>query len=177
LSGRGHVVAIDNFFTLVLLFLDLLESGTVATRTLRGNYKYVPRGLFAKHVIKHKEIGWIDYRKHRKRKICCAVWKDKQLLVLLSMHVEPAPPPGIRQFMWHKFGGRWKKVCTGPMHLQYTWDMRGVDTSDQIRGVYSSLSRSHKWWHRLFFYMLDTIVPIMWMIHSDLSFSLCTNHW
>jgi hypothetical protein len=48
--------------------------------------------------------------------------------------------------------------------------MKGVDTADQIRGVYSYLPRMHKWWHRLFFYMLDTTVSNMWIIHSDLSF-------
>jgi hypothetical protein len=48
--------------------------------------------------------------------------------------------------------------------------MRGVDTMDQLRDVYSSITRSHKWWHRLFFYMLDTTVCNMWIIHSDLSF-------
>jgi hypothetical protein len=56
------------------------------------------------------------------------------------------------------------------MHLQYTRNMRGVDIADQLRGVYSCLTRSHKWWHRIFFYMLDTTVSNMWIIHSDLSF-------
>jgi hypothetical protein len=72
--------------------------------------------------------------------------------------------------VWRKFGGRHKKVRTGPMHLKYTRNMRGMDTADQIRGVYSYLTRSHKWWHRLFFYMLDSTVGNMWIIHSDLSF-------
>jgi hypothetical protein len=61
------------------------------------------------------------------------------------------------------------------MHLQYTRNMRGVDSTDQLRGVYSCLTQSHKWWHRLFFYMLDTTVVNMWIIHSDLSFRFLTD--
>jgi hypothetical protein len=61
------------------------------------------------------------------------------------------------------------------MHLQYTRNMRGIDTADQLYGVYPSLARSHKWWHHLFFYMLDTIVANMWIIHSDLSFKFLQN--
>jgi hypothetical protein len=56
------------------------------------------------------------------------------------------------------------------MHLQVTQNMHGVDTADQICGVYSCLTLLLKWWHHLLFYMLDTIVRNMWIIHSDLSF-------
>jgi hypothetical protein len=107
---------------------------------------------------------------HQEGKVCCTVWKDKQPVVLLSTHAEAVPLPSKCQFVWRKFGGRRKKVRTGPMHLQYTRNMRGVDTADQLRGIYSCMTRLHKWWHRLFFYMLDTIVANMWIIHSNLSF-------
>jgi hypothetical protein len=170
LGGRGHIVTTDNFFTSVPLFLDLLENGTMATGTLRWNRKYVPRVIFANKITKTKDIGWVDYRMHQEGKVCCVVWKDKQPTVLLSTHAEPLPPQGVRQFVWRKFGGRRKKVSTRPMHLQYTRNMRGVDTTYQLRGVYSCLTRSHKWWHRLFFYMLDSTVVNMWIIHNDLSF-------
>jgi hypothetical protein len=91
-------------------------------------------------------------------------------MVLLSTHAEPIPPNGIRQFVWRKIRGKKKKVRTGPMHLQYTCNMRGVDTADKLRGIYSTLTRSHKWWHRIYFFMLDTTISNMWIVHSDISF-------
>jgi hypothetical protein len=45
-----------------------------------------------------------------------------------------------------------KALETSPMHYQYTTYMRGVDVADQLRGEYSSQVRTHKWWHRLFFF-------------------------
>jgi hypothetical protein len=61
LYGRGHIVTTNNFFTFVPLFLDLLENGIMATRTLRTNRKYIPRAIFAKKIMKTKHMGWIDY--------------------------------------------------------------------------------------------------------------------
>jgi hypothetical protein len=29
---------------------------------------------------------------------------------------------------------------------------------------------SHKWWHRIYFFMLDTTISNMWIVHSDISF-------
>ena len=123
----------------------------MATRTLRGNRKYVPRSMYAKKLTKKQDFGWIDYRMHEERKVRCMVWKDKQPVVLLSTHAEPIPQLGERPFIWHKIGGKKKKVWTGSMHLQYTKNMRDVDTADRLRTVYSSLTQSHKWWHCVFF--------------------------
>jgi hypothetical protein len=170
LGGRGHIVTTDNYFTLVPLYLDLLERGIMATGTLNVICKYVPKAMFAKTATRNQIIGWSDYRIHQEGNICCGVWKDKKPVVLLSTHALPVAPAGERPFVWRKFGGKRKKVRTSPMLLQYTQNMRGVDTADQLRGVYSCLTESHKWWHRVFFYMLDSTVSNMWIIHSDLRF-------
>jgi len=145
LGGRGHIVTTNTFFTSVPLFLDLLEQGIMATGTLKSNRKYVPKALFAKEITKKQHYGWIDYCMHEEGQICCAVWKDKNAVILLSTHAEPVSPPGPRQFVYRRIAKKKKKVNTGPMHLQYTKNMRGVDTADQLRGVYSCLTRSHKW--------------------------------
>ena len=52
LGGHGQILIIDNYFTSVPLFLDLLETGTMAIGTLQGNRKYVPKSLFAKSYTK-----------------------------------------------------------------------------------------------------------------------------
>lgn len=35
---------------------------------------------------------------------------------------------------------------------------RGLDVANQLRGSFSCQNRSHKWWHRLFFFLLGTTV-------------------
>jgi hypothetical protein len=73
------------------------------------------------------------------------VWKDKQAVVMLSTHAEALEPPGSKLFVCRKMRG-------GGKENMYRSD------ADQLHGVYSYLTRSHKWWHRLFFYMLDTTI-------------------
>jgi hypothetical protein len=97
---------VDNFFTSVPLFTDLLERGTMATGTLKGNRKYVPKALFAKSHTKKQDIGWIDYMMHQEGKVCCAVWHDKQPVRLLSTHAKAILAEGQRPFVWRKFGGK-----------------------------------------------------------------------
>ena len=125
LDGKGHIVTTDNFFTSVPLFLDLLEDGVMATGIVKANRKYLPKSLYVKKVIKTKDYGWIDYRMHEEGNIWCAVWKDKNAFVFLSTHTEPISPPGQRQFVYLTIQGKKKKMITGPMHLQYTENMRG----------------------------------------------------
>ena len=41
------------------------------------------------------------------------------------------------------------------MHVEYMEYMRGVDVTNQLRGNYSSQLRSHKWWMKLFYIVVD----------------------
>lgn len=78
------------------------------------------------------------------------------------------------------------ELSTSPIHLEYTTYMRGVDVADQLRGEYSCQVRSHKWWHRIFFFLLDTTMVNGYILHchssmglaqppmSHLEFLLCT---
>ena len=121
LYGRGHIVTTDNFFTSVPLFLDLLENGIMATGTLRATRKYVPRAIFAKKITKNKHFGWIDYQMHAERKVYCIVWKDKQAMVLLSIHAKPVASTGPQLFVCRKIGTKKKKyspvLCIYNIHI------------------------------------------------------------
>ena len=145
----------------------------MATGTLRVNQKYVPWSIFSKDAIKKKTYGWIDYRMHKEGNICCSVWKDQNAVVLPSTHAEALPSTEKSLFVYKKINGKRKKVRTGPMHLQYTQNMTGIDTADQIQGQYSYLTRSHKQWYRIFFYFLDTTISNAWIVHNDLTFRFC----
>jgi hypothetical protein len=54
---------------------------------------------------------------------------------------------------------------TSPMHLEYTTHMRGVDVADQLHASYSTQNRIHKWWHRIFVFLLDMTVVNMYIIY------------
>jgi len=45
LQGQGHIVTTDSFFTLVPLFMQLLDCGIMVMDTLKSNCKYVPHEM------------------------------------------------------------------------------------------------------------------------------------
>jgi hypothetical protein len=53
------------------------------------------------------------------------------------------------------------------MLLEYTTFMKGVDVADQLRASDSSQSRSHKWWHRIFFALLDITEVNIYVMYLD----------
>jgi hypothetical protein len=44
--------------------------------------------------------------------------------------------------------------------------MGGVDLLDSLLGLYRIHIRSKKWYHRLFFHMLDVIICNAWLLYS-----------
>ena len=91
-------------------------------------------------------------------------------MLLLSTHANPLSTDSSNpETVPRRVSGVKKDIPTSPVHKAYTQWMRGVDVSDQLRGEYSCQVRSHKWWHRLFFFMIDTTRVNSWIIHKSLS--------
>ena len=93
---------------------------------------------------------------HEDRSISCVMWKDKCLVLLISSHAiligYPCVP--VDTMPW-RHGAVWENIQTSPILLEYTTYMQRVDVADQLQASYSSQTRSHKWWHRVFWAMLD----------------------
>jgi hypothetical protein len=46
--------------------------------------------------------------------------------------------------------------------------MRGVDVADHLRGNYTTQVHTHKWWHRVFFFLLDVTVTNMYIMYIQI---------
>ncbi|KAL3695255.1 hypothetical protein R1sor_009331 [Riccia sorocarpa] len=57
---------------------------------------------------------------------------------------------------WCRSAGARVEVRTSPMLVEYQAFMRGVDIHDQMRAAYSTGMRTRKWWHRLWWFGIDT---------------------
>jgi hypothetical protein len=40
-----------------------------------------------------------------------------------------------------------------------------VDVADQLCASYSCQTRSHKWWHQVFFFLVDTTIVNMYILY------------
>ena len=73
--------------------------------------------------------------------------------------------------VYRKNGVVQEQIQMSLVHLEYTTFMRGVDIADQLWASYSYQSCSHKWWHRVFHFLLDQTIVNMNIIY----FGLCTS--
>jgi hypothetical protein len=155
LEGKGHCVVMDNYFCSIPLFKDLVAKGIYATGTVRSNRIGLPTHLKNTKTWKKCEQGHIEWAMHESRSISCVMWKDKYPIVLISTHAMPIGYPCVPCTTVPRRNGPIREdIPTSPMLLEYTTFMRGVDVADQLQTSYSSLSRSHKWWHRIFWLCL-----------------------
>ena len=73
----AHDVCIQLMGPLLGMGYHLYTEGTNLTGTVRGNRKYLPKG------VKHK-LSKGDSIAYRKEKLVCVGWQDKKHVILLS---------------------------------------------------------------------------------------------
>jgi len=59
-----------------------------------------------------------------------------------------------------------KDIETSPLVKGYAKFIRGVDVANQMLGAYSSQIQSHKWWHQIFFFLLDMVVMNCYILYE-----------
>jgi hypothetical protein len=169
MENKGHVVVMDNYFTGVGLFKKLLDRGIYATGTVRNNRVGLSMQLSNTKEFNKNVQGTLDWRMHDSRKLSCVVWKDKKSILLLSTHAKPIVTEGEEIPTISRRNGEDRPLIkTSPVYLEYTNNMRRVDVADHVRSNYSCQVRTHKWWHRVFFFLLDLTTTNMYVMYMDL---------
>jgi len=152
LHHKGHVLVVDNVFGSVNLFHELMVNRIWATGTVRRTSKNLPGSLYRKadSIVR----GSMLIKNHIHKQMGVVSWQDKKLVTLLSTAAPPWEPN--TKVLRRILGLRGQLIVpSSPMHRQYVEYMRGVDVTDQLRGNYSSQLRCHKWWVKLFNFVVD----------------------
>jgi hypothetical protein len=177
LEDKNHVVTMDNYFSSVGLFRNLEWRGIYATSTVRANRIGLPPDLTNTKEFKKRAQGELDWAMHESRKMCSVIWKDKQLVLLLSTHAPPITHGNPRDCTVPRRNGATRPdIPTSPVLKEYTKNMRGVDVGNHLRGNYTSLTRTHKWWHRVFHFFLDLTTVNMYIMYLDILKQLGKSH-
>jgi hypothetical protein len=177
LEEKNHVVTMDNYFTSVGLFRDLECRGIYATGMVRSNRIGLPPDLTNTKEFKKHAQGELDWAMHESRKMCAVIWKDKQPVLLLSRHAPPITAGAPMDCTVPRHNGATRpEIPTSPVLKEYTKNMHGVDVADHLRGNYSSLTRTHKWWHRVFHFLLDMSTVNMYIMYLEILQKLGKSH-
>ena len=154
LFGQGYHLFVDNFYTSVDLFRDLVDKGVRACGTVLANRRGFPVGL--KNVKEwEKGVQRGESRWERDGDILAMQWKDNKTVSFLSTIHE-----ANKQGMVHrrsKNNGVYTRLNIPQPDLvkSYNQNMGGVDQSDQHIAKNTTLRKTHKWWKSLFYHCID----------------------
>jgi hypothetical protein len=150
LDGHFYTVACDNTFTFPELFDDLLKRGIYGIGMVNLKRVGIPKSL---DIPEHKRRETLHIRMHRDRRMACVHWNDYKGVMFLSTKVDPvASDTTVRRHS----GQKKLEVPTSPMQILYIHNMLGVDMQDQLRGSYPATIPTKKWWHRVYWFGIDT---------------------
>ena len=169
LENKSHVLIMDNYFNSIALFQNLLERGIYATGIMKNNRVGLPHFLCNTKEC-HKNVqGTFDWQMHESRSLSCVVWKDKRPVLLLSNHSKPIVFEGkVVPSVPQRNGEEKPMIETSPLHLEYTTSMRSIDIAHHLCSNHSSQARTHKWWHQLFYFLLNLITTNMYIMYMTL---------
>ena len=89
------------------------------------------------------------------------------MVLMLSLFALPRAANGNEVYCKRRINGKEEDVHISPIHILYTLYMRGIDFANQLQGVYSYQVAIYKWWHKLFFFLLDTTEVNIYLMHKS----------
>lgn len=158
--GKKKQFFFDNFFTSIPLLEKLKIENSLACGTIRAHRKGIP----ILHDDSKLARGSSDY-KITDSGIGVFKWKDTKSVLLASNYHGTEKTTVLRK---NKQGVSTEIPC--PQVIKdYNNFMGGVDHADQLRVTYGVDRRSKKWWHRLFWGMIDILFVNAYIIYKDLN--------
>ena len=139
--GRGHILYTDNWYTSPDLSLYLHSENTGSCGTVRRNRKNTP---------KFEMKGGQKMEEHVKKPLYCMMYRDKRDFCMLStIHKGEMT---ITRKVDHRTH---EQIMKPDIIVDYNKNMRLVDKSDMQIGTVACLRKSVKWYHKLFFHLID----------------------
>ena len=92
------------------------------------------------------------------------VWKDNKALAFINT---VRPPDSFTTVNRKNKDGTRRQVPCPESVKSYNKFMGGVDLADARRKTYTCSCRSKKWWHRIFYYLVDTAVVNSFILFNE----------
>lgn len=163
-----HKLYCDNYFTGIPLFSHLSQNGIDCVGTVRTNRLM---GCSFPTEKKWKERGRGSYTEkittYKNQQLKAVQWYDNKVVTLLSTFAGSQPSHKVRRFF--KSDNSKKDINCPDIVKVYNKHMGGVDLLDSLLGLYRIRTRSKKWYHRLFFHMIDVVICNAWLLYRRIS--------
>ena len=165
LLDKSHFLYYDNYFSSIDLAKTLLSRKTYTIAITRSNRKKWPQELKdVKTMSKRLTRGEHCSKIVEDGKVECLVWKDTKAVTLINTICNPTTTTTVKRK--GKDGQTSRIPCPESVKL-YNQHMGGVDLADTRRKTYSCSCHSKKWWHRLFYYLVDVSVVNAYILLAE----------
>ena len=140
IENKEHVI-MDNFFTSVELFQDLEQQGIYAIWTMLSKCIGLHPSIINVKEFKKRLLRDLDWMMHSLRRLSFVIWKDKQLVLLLSMHSQSITNGDLMSCsMPHCNRKKRPLIPKSPILMKHSTKMYSVDVANQLHSNF----RSHK---------------------------------
>ena len=161
---KNHILYFDNWFTSLPLVNELSKIKIYCLGTVRANRLHGCTLVPDKELMKRgrgayeEKEGVMDNTTVRILK-----WVDNRAVTLLSTFASAKPIGVVKR--WDK--KEKKKIDVPRPHTVqiYNQCMGGVDLLDSLIGLYRISIRSKKYYHRIFFHLIDMTVVNSWLLY------------
>jgi len=151
LVGKYYHIYMDNFFSSVTLYKNLLEEGIYCTGTLQANRRYFPPDLQACRGLAKRG----DMVARQEGNLTVTVWQDKRLVTSVSTAHSPDQTEVVKR---KKVDGSIIHVDCPVCIVDYNKYMGGVDKGDQLRQYYYVRVKSRKSYKYIFWFLFEVCV-------------------
>ena len=158
LANKGHIVAFDSYFTSVRLMDELEKRKINAVGTI--NKLRLDQPILDELSLKQGQFKGKFSGPPRKGLF---IWKDTKAFRVISNYHGAE----VKEVERTQRDGSKKRVKCPQAMADYNEHMGGVDTANHLRSLYERNRRSKKWWHRLFYALLETTLVNSWICFND----------
>jgi hypothetical protein len=165
LDQKWHTICMDNLFSSLRLFHDMLVLGFWAMGTLRANRVGIPKAI-ASNKGELGRQGSLVIKMHKHRQMTVMSWQDNNIVNLLSTKQDAWRPNCtiVRKERGRRFA---MLVPSSPVQQEYEEFMRGIDMTDHYRGLYTIQLRCHKWWIKVYAFVFDQSLVNMLIMYRE----------
>ena len=104
----------------------------------------------------------------QKGKLVADAWRDNKVVTLMSTSTQPGE---IGSVMCRQRDGTCTSVTCPKSITDYNTYTSRVDRGDQLRGYYSCLSKSRKFYKYIYHFLLDVTITNAYVLHCNHSHS------
>lgn len=160
-EGLGYCLFFDRFFSNIPLMTKLLSKKLFGCGTIQADRKGFPKHLLkADNTMKMGDSDFVS-----DGEVSIVTWKDrgkKSVKIISNMH----DPEQITEIQRKSKTGEKGPVKCPQAVADYNSFMGGVDHFDHYQSVYSIIQKSRRWWLKIFYFLLDSVIVNSYIIYK-----------